>query len=147
MEGDDPIVSLEERLAELEAANEELRDAAAEQFVQRVLLEAKNYRDAKQFAHPKVMLEWFESVLRCDAIGSGDGAVMLEETDADDVDQVHAYYRQAAHWLVQNLPGSVPMKKSETDRSTQRPVSGEPARLSDDQKAMNEIKEMWGRVP
>lgn len=147
MESDDQLVRLEERLAELESKNAELVSQAADQFVQRVMLEAKNYRDSKKNAHPKVMLEWFEAVLRCEQVGSGDEVIELEEADADDIGAVHAYYRQAAHWLVRNLPGSVPMKTPETVRDEKRPISGEPTKLSEDRAVMAEIDEMWKRVP
>jgi hypothetical protein len=125
----------------------QLRNLAAKQFVDGIVLKAENYRDDKGHAHGKVFLDWLGIVLMCSDIGEGEEAIQLE--NKSDVSLVHAYYRRAIDWLATNMPGIVPVEPAGSEGDKKRPVQmgaggDEDIELSDDDKA--EITAVWRMV-
>jgi hypothetical protein len=121
-----------------------MQKAAATQFTQNILQRAELYRDDEGRAHPKVLLEWLGQVLTCKSVGEGE-AIKLE--DSSDIGQVHAYYRQAAAWLAENLPGTVPMQAPGTAPDKDKKIEDSSVELEVSEEDRKEIRSAWALVP
>ena len=137
---------LEQAQGSIQAAQEradQMATLALQQYVSSAIVRAEAYRDDNQRAHPKVFLQWLEDVLMTKPVGEGDEAITLETQDTD---AILAYYRRAAVWLSQNMPGQVPMGEPQSERDTERPIGGDDTfTLSEDD--IREIEDVLGIMP
>jgi hypothetical protein len=133
-------VQMEARLAALEKTN-------YQQLAANIVMEAESFRDDKQRAHPKVLLDWIRAIMLEEPIGANEEdedaeVISLEETDRSSAPKTRAYYRRAVVWLSQNLPGSVPTAEAGTAPDASRTI-GLTEEEVDDETMKAEAKALW----
>lgn len=125
--------------AELQAEREKRllsEKFAAQQFIEGLIAKTEARRDGEGRAHPKMFLEWMERILKLE----DHEEIKLE--NADNLSDVHAYYRKQIYWLAQNMDGTVPMKEVDTQPDTSKIGTGdEPDKLDEEQ--LKELEEAW----
>jgi len=135
----------------LRARNTGLEQIALESFIGSIVTKATSYRDTENRAHSVVFLEWLQKVLTCSDVGEGDAVIQLAQ-DADPK-SVHAYYRKAAAWLAENMPGSGPlMDESGTEGEDRRLDNTNGTGDGDDEKPLTQeqdemLDDVWAIMP
>lgn len=131
-------VALEARLAAIEKE----RDRAQ---VEKILLEAKGFRDGEGRAHSKVLLDWAEAVLLGEKIvvqpakdGQQEQAITLEADSGEE--GMRAYVRQSVAYLLRRVPGVVPMRQAGVERDDSRALEADGEDITD-----KHVEEFWGR--
>ena len=106
-----PIPDLPEAArVQLEQANArivELEKKALYSQAEATIERAKSYRDSEGRAHSPVLLETTKKLLLGQPVETKDGAIKLESGSVKDV---AGYFRDTLIWLLENLPGQVPMQ-------------------------------------
>lgn len=111
------------QIAKLEEAHRatvaRLEAQTVDQAVNAIVLEAEAYRDDLGQGHHPALISWAGTVLRFEDIGEGEAVIHLEE---DTAPKHRSYIRRAIAFLLKELPGSVPLESSATEREKARSI-------------------------
>lgn len=131
-------IRLEEALRAERARVTELEAQTLTATVERIVLQAEARRDSDGRAHPPLLIDWAKKVLLLQDVGDGTGVIKLE--DRDNVKNMRAYVRQAVAWLLESLPGVVPLDKSQTRGENGKSITAEDV---DDSTLKTHAKNVW----
>lgn len=121
------------QLVEAQEEINELKRNALQTQVELIMNRAEHYVDDDGFGHSPLVLEIVQSLLMGETFDTGEGIVKLESLDPNDIAD---YYRQGLVFLLENMPGQVPVEtRSEYDDA--------PLSTGGRSWSMRDVKDFW----